>query len=173
MRQRENLSKKWPKCIRCTGFCFKRQPAANGDTHLISIQVKRESHVNTGTTLPHLLPATVVITAELSSSSVARSPKTKHRRRISAMCSMRFHLCYLWGGKARLGIHQWNTQETGSKRGKAGMAAMFVMIHNLPFSPEATWQKWSDCGTILQQLYKYTILKKYSHAVKFSYFVLL
>lgn len=51
-------------------FLLKYLLAAHGDSQLISIQVKRESHVNTGTTLLHLLPATVMGTAELSSSSV-------------------------------------------------------------------------------------------------------
>lgn len=53
-----------------TAFLSKYLLAADGDSQLISIQVKRESHINTGTTLPHLLPATVMVTAELSSSSV-------------------------------------------------------------------------------------------------------
>lgn len=40
------------------------------------------------------------------------------------------------------GIHQWNTQETGSQRGKAGKAAMFVINRPyLPFAPGATWEK--------------------------------
>lgn len=40
------------------------------------------------------------------------------------------------------GILQWNTQETGSERGKAGKAAMFVINWPyLPFAPGATWKK--------------------------------
>lgn len=101
-----------------TAFLSKYLLAADGDSQLISIQVKRESHINTGTTLPHLLPATVMVTAELSSSSMELLLKKggkKQRRGILAMCSMWFHLCFLWRKKARPSNQEY-INETGNRQ---------------------------------------------------------
>lgn len=50
------------------------------------------------------------------------------------------HLAELYAGYP--GILHWNTQETGSERGKAGKAAMFAINWPyLPFAPGATWKK--------------------------------
>lgn len=46
-------------------------------------------------------------------------------------------------------------QETDRKRGKAGMAAMFVMIQlYLSFSPVATWKE----GTVVQLVCRTAVL---------------
>lgn len=69
---------------------------------------------------------------------------------------------FKWGSRLAMlyagypGILQWNTQETGSERGKAGKVAMFVI--NWPyllFAPGATWKK-KDYG-LIHQMQCYTL----------------
>lgn len=59
------------------------------------------------------------------------------------------------------GIHQWNTQETGSERGKAGKAAMFVINQlYLAFAPGATWKK--NYGLFYQRAYYCTLVRLFT-----------
>lgn len=59
------------------------------------------------------------------------------------------------------GIHQWNPQETGSERGKAGKAAMFVINQlYLAFAPGATWKK--NYGLFYQRAYYCTPVRLFT-----------